>query len=357
MANFDDILNGLHTASTLTDTQIETPIIITARRTFEVQPDYDLVLGYVGDVNSQLVTFQFPKTHEGHNLSECAFKKIKWQNLASGTEGVSDLTVQTIQTENWTASWAVPPELMTMAGKIEIAFSIYDEQNGKIAFSWNTPSFKEFSVGSTANQIADYKTSENSLPAKNEILNVNVETRNIEAPVNWNPVIASFGDIGLSKMFFEINQYVRGLDLLNDKNLKIYVGVSFINETVDNYRIPNANIKPMFISEANRKANKVLVTWDVPDTITNNVQGYSGTFSISLKMVVEDDEQNIIKRWSTAKFDKVAIGPSALQDDIVELVARDEEIVRRAVDEAVGDAVEEKMDDYIENSYFVTEDV
>jgi hypothetical protein len=36
MANFDEILNGLHTGSTLTDTQIETPIIITARRTFEV---------------------------------------------------------------------------------------------------------------------------------------------------------------------------------------------------------------------------------------------------------------------------------------------------------------------------------
>jgi hypothetical protein len=36
MANFDEILSGLHTTSTLTDAQTEAPIVITARRTFEV---------------------------------------------------------------------------------------------------------------------------------------------------------------------------------------------------------------------------------------------------------------------------------------------------------------------------------
>ena len=341
MANFDEILNGLHTASALTDAQIEAPIVITARRTFEVQPDYDLILGYVGDVNSQLVTFQLPKTHEGHDLSKCAFKKIKWQNLASGTEGVSELTVQTEQTESWTASWAVPPEVMTMSGQVEIAISIYDEKDGLIAFSWNTPAFREFSVGKTANQIADV-FQENNLPANSEILIVNSETRKIETPINWNPIIASFGDIGLSKVFFEMNQYVRGLDLL-DKDTKIYAGVAFISDTVEDFEIKD--VRPLFMSETNKKANKVLITWDVPDAITNNNQGYVGTFVISLKAQVNDADGNITKRWSTAQFDKLTIGPSVLLNDVTELVARDEEIVGRVVDG--------KIDEYIDNTYLV----
>lgn len=352
MVNFDSILSGLHTDSTLADDQLKTPIVINGQRTFEVPEDYNLVLGYAGDVNSQVVTFQFPRRHERHDLSACKYQTIKWQNLTSGTEGISVLQKGTVSEETWLASWAVPPEAMIVAGKIEIAFSLYDEHNGKIAFSWNTPSFKEFSIGGTANQIADYKISDNSLPAKNEILNVNIENRNIEAPVNWNPTIASFGDIGLSKVFFEINQYVRGIDLLNDK-FEIYVGVSFISDTVDDYRISNENIRSMFVSETNHKANKVLITWDVPDTITNNAQGYSGTFSISLKLVVEDDEHNITKRWSTAKFNKVAIGPSALQDDLVVLVARDEGLVQKVVDKVVDEVINDKIDDYMDSNYFV----
>lgn len=344
MANFDEILQSLtslHQNATIADAQSDTPIIITARRTFEMAPDYDLILGYVGDVNSQVVTFQFPKTHEGHDLSKCAFKKIKWQNLASGTEGVSELTVQTEQTESWTASWAVPPEIMTMSGQVEIAISIYDEKNGLIAFSWNTPAFREFSVGKTANQIADV-FQENSLPANSEILVVNAETRKIETPINWNPIVASFGDIGLSKVFFEINQYIRGLDLL-DKDTKIYAGVAFISDTVEDFEI--TDVRPLFISETNKKANKVLITWDIPAAITNNNQGYVGTFAISLKAQVNDADGNIIKRWSTAQFDKLTIGPSVLLNDVTELVARDEEILDRAVDE--------KVDEYFDNTYMV----
>ena len=206
MSNFDDIINQLHSSAAIEDAQAQTPIVVTSRRTFEVPQDYDLVLGYAGDVNSQVVTFQLPKLHEGHSLYNCDFKKIKWQNLKSGTEGVSDLTPQREDTDTWTATWEVPPELMTMAGEIEIAVSIYDEKDGFIAFSWNTPAFRGFSVGASANQVADvWSEGSKNLPAANEILIVNTENRRIEAPVNWNPIICSYGDIGLSKVFFEIN--------------------------------------------------------------------------------------------------------------------------------------------------------
>lgn len=351
MANFDEILSNLHQSAELTDTQAAQPIVITSRRVFEIPPDYDLVLGYAGDVNSQLVTFQIPKTHEGHDLAKCHFKKIKWANLTSGTEGVSNLTIKTENTDSWLATWAVPPEMMTVAGNVEIAISIYDEQNDTIAFSWNTPSYRGFSIGASANSIADiYEI--NSLPARNEILFVNAETRKIESPVNWNPIICSYGDIGLSKIFFEINQYIRGLNL-KDERTEIYVGVQFINDTVEDFRV--TDVRKLFDSESNKKANKVLITWDVPEVITNNEFGYAGNFVISLKIQTKEEDV-VTRRWSTSQFEKLTIGPSALQNDVVALASRDEQIVERVVEETVGEAVDNKMDEYIDNTYFVTDD-
>ena len=348
MANFDEILTNLHQSAMLVDTQAAQPIVITSRRAFEIPSDYDLVLGYAGDVNSQLVTFQFPKTHEGHDLAKCHFKKIKWANLTSGTEGVSNLTVKTENTDSWLATWAVPPEMMTVAGNIEIAISIYDEQNDIVAFSWNTPSYRGFSIGASANSIADvYQI--NSLPAQNEILIVNTETRKINSPVNWNPIICSYGDIGLSKIFFEINQYIRGLNLKDDRT-EIYVGVQFINDTVEDFRV--TDVRTLFDSESNKKANKVLITWDVPEAITNNEFGYAGNFVISLKIQTKEEDV-VTKRWSTSQFEKLTIGPSALQNDLVALVARDEEIVQRVVDNVVDEVIDDKIDDYMDSNYFV----
>lgn len=362
MSDFDSILTNLHkynSPTTLIDKDTLNPIVITSRRSFEVPSDYNTILGYTGDVNSQIVTFQLPKLHEAHSLYDCQFKKIKWQNLKSGTEGVSDLITQKEDTDTWTAIWEVPPELMTMAGEIEIAVSIYDEKDGFIAFSWNTPAFRGFSVGASANQVADVWSEGNkNLPAANEILVVNTENRRIEAPVNWNPIICSYGDIGLSKVFFEINQYIRGLDL-TDEQVEIYIGVAFANNTVENFPINKNNIQKMFVSTSNVKANKILITWDVPAVITNNAQGYSGDFTISLKIQIADGEV-ITKRWTTAKFNKLTIGPSALQDDIIALITRDEEILERAVTEVAAEItneiVDEKIDDYFDNTYFITED-
>ena len=204
MANFDDILKNLHDSATLEDTEILTPIVVTSNRTFEVPNGYNLILAYAGDVNSQIVTFQFPKFHEKHDLSKCQKKKIKWKNLTSGTEGRSNLKVIDDSSEDkWTASWEVPPEIMTAASVIEIGISLYDiyPDSNLIAFSWNTATFRGFSVSESFSEVGDV-WDEGYYPAKNEILNISVDNRNIVAPSGYNSVIANFGDIGISKVFF-----------------------------------------------------------------------------------------------------------------------------------------------------------
>jgi hypothetical protein len=69
MASFDEILAKLHDNSLLKDT--DGVITITPTRQFKVPAEYNLTIAYSGDVNSQIITFKLPFTHEGHSLFDC----------------------------------------------------------------------------------------------------------------------------------------------------------------------------------------------------------------------------------------------------------------------------------------------
>ena len=197
MANFDELLANLHANALLEDDEKEKPITITSKRTFEIPKDYNTVLGYAGDVNSQVVTFTLPRYHDGHDLSLCANKKIKWKNLTSGIEGNTSLSNLEVEENSWTAAWEVPAEVMTHAGKLEIAISLYDIDNSTIAFAWNTAVYNGLSIGESFVEVGSYWDG-GKLPAKNEILVVNVDTRSIVMPKGYNTMVANYGDIGIS---------------------------------------------------------------------------------------------------------------------------------------------------------------
>lgn len=362
MANFDEILQNLHVNEVLSDTEKSTPIKISGRRVFEISQDYNTVLGYAGDVNSQIVTFELPITHESHNLSLCQYKKLKWKNLRSGAEGVSDLTNIEVGENTWTAAWNVPPKIMTISGQIEIAISLYDKDDNDdlVAFSWNTPSFKGFSIGEGFAEVADV-LDENNLPAQDEIIVINTESRGFVIPNGYNTTVCNYGDIGISKVFFEINQYIRGIDLLGEQT-KIYVGVSFITNTVQDFKI--TNIRPMFQSLGNKKESKLLLTWDIPQEITTNEEGYIGNFAISIKVEVTKEENEITeytKRWTTSILNRLNIGSSGILNDVIELASRDETILNDAVKDVIDNYLEDSVVDnavetYFENNEFVIED-
>lgn len=293
-----------------------------------------------------MVTFKLPRYHDNHNLSTCYKKELRWKNANNGAEGVSDLTTNSSSDDTgsssddtWTAEWAVPPEIMTAAGQIDIAISIYDiiqdeNQDTKrnlIAFSWNTPKFSKFSIGESLNQVADIKRDEDSLPARNEILMVDIESRSIIAPKDWNPILCSYGDIGISKVFFEVNQYIYGMDLTKTGTI-INVGVAYETDTVEDF--PITNVRPLFKSITNKKSNKVLLTWDVPENITNNGQRYTGNIFISLKVYTEEGEK-ITKRWTTSQFNKLIIDESVMNKDATTILPRDESIINSAAIAAV----------------------
>ena len=340
MASFDTILTELHGIRVSTvDEEASKIITITPQRTFNVPQDYNTILGYAGDVNSQIITFTLPEKHEGHTLYKCKHRKIKWKNTSSGAEGISNLIEGVINSPeaNWTALWEVPPAAMTHAGTLEIAISIYDNSDSTVAFSWNTAVYKGFSIGETFSEVGTL-LDKDVLPAKNEILIIDIDTRQILRPNGYNTVVCNFGEIGVSNLYFQINKYVHNIDLLGE-DTKIYVSFSFQEESVADYRIEKNNIKPLFYSAEDKSNEKVLIKWPIPEEITNNEFYYTGNFTIAIKIIQGTNETE--KRWITSTFNQLSIGPSQLQRDVISIISRDETVLQKAIE------------DYLSNFEFV----
>jgi hypothetical protein len=351
MSTFDAILEKLHadgTGAKLTDDEYNSPITISPKRQFIVPEGYNTTLAYAGDVNSQLVTFKLPLKHEDHNLSLCTYKKLLWKNTTSGAEGVSDLINPQTKENEWICSWEVPPEAMAQAGALEIAISVYDfSTNGKLAFSWNTPTYPGFTIGNSFTHVG-IESQEEKLPAKNEILNIDIESRYIIVPPGYNTTICNFGDIGTSKLYFAVEKNVRGIDVTS-QNTKVFVNVSIEDSITDEEEISKEAIK-LFTENG----NKVLMSWDIPPNITNNSYNYVGPINISLKFI-EYNGDEIVKRWVTTSFTQLLIGTSLLLNDIADINERDEEIIEKVVKQVVEEVVEEEVDDYFDEHYFITE--
>ena len=145
MANFDELLESLHEYASLQDTYIsdEQVITINAKRNFIPGKDFDTVIAFEGDINSQIITLKCVRISDNHDLSLCANKELKWKNLKSGMEGISKLEVISDKstTSDFYLKWEVAPEACTEAGNLEISISFYDKKDGLKAFSWNTSSY------------------------------------------------------------------------------------------------------------------------------------------------------------------------------------------------------------------------
>jgi hypothetical protein len=152
--------------------------------------------------------------HEGHDLSKCRFQKLKWKNKKNLIEGTSKLSkIFNQDNDTFDASWEVPPEAFSAAGQLEISLSFYDISDRVIAFSWNTPVLSSLTVGSAFSDVGEINEEDFYLPAENEILLIDEESRQIVAPSNYNNVFCNYGDEGISTIYFRIKKKIHGIDL------------------------------------------------------------------------------------------------------------------------------------------------
>lgn len=293
---FDALLESLHqnkNETKLIDAE-SNPIVVNERRDFIVPEGYNTAIAYEGDVNSQIITFDLPVYHEGHNLANCNNKILYWKNLQSGIEGSSDLDGVSIANERQILQWIVPPEAFTQAGVIEISISIYDIQNSRIAFAWNTASFAQLTVEKTMGSVNHH------LPARDQILLINEETRQIVAPSNYNNIVGFQGDKGVGKVYFIIKRHISGIDVLQpDATITIfYRALDIINTSV----LMKSEYTPEI--EGRNQEGMVLLTWTIPDADGSFMQIYNGKFDISLKI------ETLRQTWHTNTYSNLEIKPS-----------------------------------------------
>jgi hypothetical protein len=262
-----------------------------------VPEGYNTILAYAGDVNSQIVTFALPQFHEGHDMSKCEFKKLYWKNSTSGIEDTSDLVLKSTEGNNQILEWAFPPAAATEAGKVEIKITLYDLIDGKVAFSWNTPIFSQFTVGDTFTKVGERITQSN-LPkvAKDDILFIDEESRAIVAPKNYNYIVGNYGDVGTSFVYFQTLRKIRGIDLL-DEGTTIDIAVT-LKDKAATYTIAKSDVETCF-AEGSRGEELIDFVWWVPPEITNNASQYIGAFTIRIVVTTAT------KRWLTSDFTKL----------------------------------------------------
>lgn len=337
MANFDDILRELHDSAILTDTEAETPIVVDIKRNFKIPEEYNTIIAHEGDVNSQVITFRLPLTHEGHDLSKCTYKRLKWKNNKSLIEGTSNLVVDRINESNLTfdITWEIPPEAFTAAGVLGFSISFYDVSEGKIAFSWNTPTCTAFSVGAAFTEIGEDGVSGIYVPAANEILFINDESRQIVMPVGYNNIFCNYGDKGTSTVYFRVKRKIKGIDLTStDTIIEINVGFDGV---VTKYS--TAQLEPCLLVETKTispDTGLVDLIWNVPAEITFNSNEYTGNITISFVFTENG------KKWVSQKFDKLSIGESFI-------VTEDNPL------EPATDWIQSQIDKYMDSQEFIIE--
>jgi hypothetical protein len=257
------------------------------------------VIAYEGDINSQIITIQCPRKHDNHDLSLCDHKELRWKNLGSGIEGISTLNTTTPKPEDKTfyMQWEVPADTCTQAGTIEISISIYDKIDNQIIFSWNTAKYTGLSIGKTIESVNF------AFPPKDEILFINKDTKNIIAPTGYNNTICTYGDIGMTEVYFLINRYLgkkEKLDVFKDSTITIYV---IMNDARGMDNDTNRITKQLYTEEiADRnQEGLVLISWKVPAGITAGSNGLTG-----LSVMIGIEQGN--KKWFSNTYSNLKVG-------------------------------------------------
>lgn len=338
-SSFDTLLKSLHNndvAGQNTDMIVGSAtanLVVDAKRQFSPVNDFDTIIGYEGDINSQIIVIELPETHKGHHLSKCGYKELKWKNLSNGVEGISTLVVKNVSPTLY--EWQVPADIMSAAGTIEIYISIYDkigtEPNTQIAFAWNTAPYSGLSIGKTMSSVGSH------YPARDEILVINKDTKQIVAPMGYNNIICNYGDIGAEVYFLVDRQLGKGNIIdVNDSNTQIAIYVVMNGcRGIDNN--PIRIEKQLYTEQIGEDTNGlVLLTWKVPAGITSGVGG-ANTLQIMLQF--ENGEQ----RWSTNIYSKLKVGESLFS--IGEIPEGDFPLTQ--------DLIESIVQNYLDNGNFV----
>lgn len=105
-----------------------------------VVPASHKIIGTVGDHNSEEITFQCPKTVDGHDVMNCAEHYVVFKN-ANGTSYRVDLVNEdiTADDEYIYLTWVIDSRVTVSAGNVSFALYFVDKDTeGEVIYQWGT---------------------------------------------------------------------------------------------------------------------------------------------------------------------------------------------------------------------------
>ena len=70
LKDFSTLIGSLHDSAKLTDSvSDDTILVVNNKRQITAGKDFDTVIAYEGDINSQIITIKINRTYDAHDLS------------------------------------------------------------------------------------------------------------------------------------------------------------------------------------------------------------------------------------------------------------------------------------------------
>lgn len=205
----------------------EEPIEInSSSRQLVIPTNFNKQIAVEFDENANEISFVCDKVIEGYSVLNCEKAYVKWQNLASGVDGVyeiKDRAQHESMPDKMTFHWIVEKAMTTKAGAISFSVGFYDFAEGQaqpvVIYQWQTnPSAdlkigaglfngtidsEEFDIGEIDLSDVEGKTFE-GLTDIDGAIKVNLKTRKVTVPSNFETKVGQAGDCGSAVITFEL---------------------------------------------------------------------------------------------------------------------------------------------------------
>jgi len=127
----------------------ETAIIVNeGTRGFSFPDNFNMVIGVVGDHNSEVVSFLLPRYIDNHDVSECAEHRIIWkrttyvnddEKVTEGYFDTDDIKISEDDESKVLLGWLISNEVTEEAGEISFALQLSDyDADGEPSYRWKT---------------------------------------------------------------------------------------------------------------------------------------------------------------------------------------------------------------------------
>lgn len=292
--NFDELIQGIHHGDKVVSDSEPAIIIDGYKRTLTPETGFNTQIGVTNDYNTNEITFKCDKIVDGHDLSACKNKAIKWHNPVSNMMGSDALEMTESDETTFTMTWHVPPEATTKAGTLRIAICFCDiDDNNKIIYKWNSLVYSGLQVAQGMDNIAIV-----GVPLSS-IIDVNVYNRTITLPADFNTTIGMQYAYGTAKLTFRVNRFFNDWDFTEEDTegqVLYIVGGDQKFTKLSDYRIIES-------LSGNIKDDWIEFDWKVPKEIFD----YSGNFSMAIGFVSVERR----KAWRSKELTTLNIEPSA----------------------------------------------